>query len=58
MEQDSTTFLAVEERYQEGDYENAAAGLESYLSKFPSGLFAIKAQLPLDNRTKFRKVHL
>lgn len=43
VEQDSTTFLAVEGRYQEGDYENAAAGLESYLSKFPNGLFAVKA---------------
>ena len=43
VEQDSTTFLAVEERYQEGDYANAAAGLESYLSKFPGGLFAVKA---------------
>lgn len=43
VEQDSTTFLAVEGRYQEGDFENAAAGLESYLNKFPNGLFAVKA---------------
>ena len=43
VEQDSTTFLAVEGRYQEGDYENAAAGLEGYLSKFPDGIFAVKA---------------
>ena len=43
VEQDSTTFLAVEGRYQEGDYENAAAGLEGYLSKFPDGLFSVKA---------------
>ncbi len=43
VEQDSTTFLAVEGRYQEGDYENAAAGLEGYLSRFPNGLFAVKA---------------
>ena len=43
VEQDSTTFLAVEERYQTGEYENAAAGLEAYLSKFPNGLFAVKA---------------
>ena len=43
VEQDSTTFLAVESRYQNGDFENAAAGLESYLSKFPNGLFAVKA---------------
>ncbi len=43
LEQDSTVFLAAEERYQQSDFENAAAGLESYLSKFPSGLFALKA---------------
>ena len=43
VEQDSTTFLAVEGRYQEGDYENAAVGLEGYLAKFPNGLFALKA---------------
>lgn len=43
VEQDSITFLAVEGRYQEGDFENAAAGLESYLNKFPNGLFTVKA---------------
>lgn len=43
VEQDSTTFLAVEGRYQEGDYANAIAGFEGYLSKFPQGLFALKA---------------
>ena len=43
VEQDSTTFLSVENRYQQGDYENAAAGFEGYLSKFPNGLFAVKA---------------
>ncbi len=43
VEQDSTTFLAVEGRYQEGAYETAAAGLENYLKKFPNGLFAVKA---------------
>ncbi|MBR6844444.1 MAG: tetratricopeptide repeat protein [Bacteroidales bacterium] len=43
VEQDSTTFLAVESRYQNGEFENAAAGLEGYLSKFPNGLFAVKA---------------
>lgn len=44
VEQDSTTFLAVEERYQQGEFATAAAGLESYLAKFPNGLFALKAQ--------------
>ena len=43
VEQDSTIFLAVEERYQEGEYAVATGGLESYLSKFPNGLFALKA---------------
>ena len=43
VEQDSTTFLAAEGRYQEGDFETAAVGLESYLNKFPNGLFAVKA---------------
>ena len=43
VEQDSTTFLAVEGRYQEGDFENAAVGLENYLNKFPNGLFTVKA---------------
>ena len=43
VEQDSTTYLAIEERYQQGDLDAAAAGLENYLSKFPAGLFALKA---------------
>ncbi len=54
VEQDSTTFLAVEGRYQEGDYANAAAGLESYLSRFPQGLFALKAHYLLAD-TYFRQ---
>ena len=43
MEQDSTIFLAVEERYQEGNYAVAASGFEDYLSRFPNGLFSLKA---------------
>ena len=43
VEQDSTTFLAAEERYQEGDFAAAATGLEGYLKKFSNGLFTIKA---------------
>lgn len=42
-EQDSTIYLAAEERYQEGDYAAAAKGLESYLNRFPNGLFSLKA---------------
>lgn len=43
MEQDSTIFLAIEERYQEGQYDVAASGLDDYLERFPNGLFALKA---------------
>ncbi len=43
VEQDSTIFLAAEERYQEGEFAVAAQGLEAYLQRFPSGLFALKA---------------
>lgn len=43
LEQDSTIFLAVEERYQEGQYNVAATGLEDYLTRFPNGMFALKA---------------
>ena len=43
VEQDSTTFLAAEGRYQEGDFETAATSLEGYLNRFPNGLFAVKA---------------
>ena len=42
-EQDSTTFLAAEERYQEGDVDKAVSAFERYLSNFPNGLFAVKA---------------
>ncbi len=42
-EQDSTIYLAAEERYQEGDYSATAKGLESYLERFPNGLFSLKA---------------
>ena len=43
VEQDSTTFLAAEERYQEGDYVGATTAFEGYLKRFPNGLFALKA---------------
>lgn len=43
VEQDSTIFLAVEERYQQGEYDIARGGLENYLEQFPNGLFSLKA---------------
>ncbi|MCR4829096.1 MAG: tetratricopeptide repeat protein [Bacteroidales bacterium] len=43
VEQDSTLYLAAENRYFSGYYENAIAGFSNYLQKFPAGLFALKA---------------
>ena len=43
MEQDSTTYMAAEDRYMEGAYEQAATNLENYLKQFPNGLFSLQA---------------
>ena len=43
LEQDSTIYLAAEDRYMEGRYEEAVTALENYLKKFPNGLFSLKA---------------
>lgn len=43
VEQDSTLYLAAENRYFSGAYDNAIAGFSNYLQKFPRGLFALKA---------------
>lgn len=43
MERDSTTFMAVEARYQDGDCDKAVSGFENYLKKFPKGLFHLQA---------------
>lgn len=43
VEQDSTLYLAAENRYFEGQYDNAIAGLSNYIGKFPQGLFILKA---------------
>ena len=43
LERDSTTFMAVESRYQDGDCEKAVKGFENYLKKFPKGLFHLQA---------------
>lgn len=43
VEQDSTLYLAAENRYFAGNYENAIAGFSNYIQKFPHGLFILKA---------------
>ncbi|MCR5193549.1 MAG: tetratricopeptide repeat protein [Bacteroidales bacterium] len=43
VEQDSTLYLAAENRYFAGNYDNAIAGLSNYIQKFPHGLFILKA---------------
>lgn len=42
-EQDSLTFVAVENRYMSGDCEKALPGLKSYIDKFPNGGFVLNA---------------
>lgn len=42
-EQDSLTFVAVENRYMSGDCEKALPGLKSYTEKFPDGGFILNA---------------
>lgn len=42
-EQDSTIYIAAENRYFEGDCDNAIKNYELYLKKFPNGLFHINA---------------
>lgn len=43
LEQDSTIYMAAEERYMEGRYDEAVTAMENYLQKFPNGLFSLKA---------------
>ena len=43
VEQDSTIYLAAENRYFAGNYDNAIAGFSNYIQKFPHGLFILKA---------------
>lgn len=40
---DSVTYEAAETRYLKGDCENAARDFQSYLEKFPEGIFALNA---------------
>jgi tetratricopeptide (TPR) repeat protein len=43
VEQDSTLYLAAENRYFAGNYDNAIAGFSNYIERFPHGLFILKA---------------
>jgi len=43
IEQDSTIYLAAENKYFQGNYDNAIAGFSNYIQKFPHGLFILKA---------------
>ncbi|MCQ2296428.1 MAG: tetratricopeptide repeat protein [Bacteroidales bacterium] len=43
VEQDSTLYMSAENRYMNGDCESSVKGFESYLEKFPQGLFHLQA---------------
>ena len=42
-EQDSTTFVAAQNRYFEGDCESGIIGFENYVKRFPDGFYSIPA---------------
>lgn len=42
-EQDSMTYVAVENRYMDGDCQKATSGFANYINKFPSGAFIVPA---------------
>lgn len=42
-QQDSLTYSAAENRYLNGDCENAVRSFGSYIERFPNGIFAINA---------------
>ncbi|MDP4266568.1 MAG: tetratricopeptide repeat protein [Bacteroidota bacterium] len=42
-EQDSITYIAVENRYMNGDCNGAVSGFKNYLEKYPYGYFVINA---------------
>ncbi|NVN94203.1 MAG: tetratricopeptide repeat protein [Bacteroidetes bacterium] len=42
-EQDSITYIAVENRYMDGDCQKAVIGFANYIHKFPSGAFIVPA---------------
>jgi len=42
-EQDSLSYFASENKYMEGDCDNASSGFENYINRFPRGAFLINA---------------
>ncbi len=46
-EQDSITYIAVENRYMRNDCENATIGFKDYISKFPDGVYQLDAHFYL-----------
>ncbi len=46
-EQDSITYIAVENRYMRNDCENASKGFRSYIEKFPNGVYQLDANFYL-----------
>ena len=43
VEQDSTLYMSAENQYMNGDCESSVKSFESYLNKFPEGLFHLQA---------------
>ena len=43
VEQDSTLYMSAESQYMNGDCESSVKSFESYLNKFPEGLFFLQA---------------
>lgn len=46
-EQDSITYIALENRYMRNDCENSITGFKDYLEKFPNGAYQIDAHFYL-----------
>lgn len=42
-QQDSLIYVAAENRYMQGDCQNAIPGFSNYLERFPNGIFALNA---------------
>jgi TolA-binding protein len=46
-EQDSITYIAIENRYMRNDCENASKGFKDYMAKFPNGVYQLDAHFYL-----------